>query len=109
MAGKKLYTSEQVHRIVDLVLLQLDSAGQNDSEPGHLENDIPQKASPSHEKLALSVTEAADLIGISKPKMYELVNSNRVHSVNVGKKILISRQSLMDWLQKGDSYVKEAC
>ena len=26
----------------------------------------------------------------------------------VGKKILISRQSLMDWLKKGDSY-EEAC
>ena len=27
----------------------------------------------------------------------------------VGKKILISRQSLMDWLKKGENYGAEAC
>ncbi len=109
MARMIYYTPEQVHKIVDLVLLQLDSAGDSDSEPEHLENDIPQNASPSHEKAALTVKEAADLIGVSKPTMYELVNSNRIHHVNVGKKILISRRSLLDWLEEGETYGKEAC
>ena len=38
----------------------------------------------------------------------ELVRAGKVRSVRVGKKILISRKSLMDWLEKGDSYA-EAC
>ena len=58
--------------------------------------------------MTLSVREAAELVGISKPKMYELVRAGKVRSVRVGKKILISRKSLMDWLEKGDSYA-EAC
>lgn len=49
------------------------------------------------------------MIGISKPSMYEVVRTGKVRSVKVGKKILISRQSLMDWLKKGENYGAEAC
>ena len=59
--------------------------------------------------MTLSVREAAELIGISKPSMYEVVRAGKVRSVKVGKKILISRQSLMDWLKKGENYSAEAC
>lgn len=41
--------------------------------------------------------------------MYEMVHAGKVRSVKAGKKILISRQSLMDWLKKGDNYGSEAC
>ena len=41
--------------------------------------------------------------------MYEMVRAGKVRSVKAGKKILISRQSLMDWLKKGDNYGSEAC
>ena len=77
-------------------------------EPEHLDNSIPQQSSPGT-KMTLSVREAAEMIGISKPKMYEMVRAGKVRSVKAGKKILISRQSLMDWLKKGDSYGSEAC
>ena len=59
-------------------------------------------------KVTLTVPEAAELIGICKPTMYEMVRAGKVRSVKIGKKILISRQSLMDWLKEGDSY-EEAC
>ena len=49
------------------------------------------------------------MIGISKPSMYEVVRAGKVRSVKVGKKILISRQSLMDWVKKGENYGAEAC
>ena len=49
------------------------------------------------------------MIGISKPSMYEVVRAGKVRSVKVGKKILISRQSLLDWLKKGETYGAEAC
>ncbi len=105
---KFLYTSEQVHQVVDEVLHRLDSTLALQQEPAHLENDIPQNSSPENTKVTLTVPEAARLIGISNPKMYELVRAGQVHSIRVGKKILISRKSLLDWLRKGDSYEK-AC
>ena len=69
---------------------------------------LPQQSSPEN-KVTLTVSEAAELIGISKPSMYEVVRTGKVRSVKVGKKILISRQSLMDWLKKGENYGAEAC
>ena len=105
---KFLYTTEQVHQVVDEVLHRLDSAVALQQEPAHLENDIPQNSSPENTKVTLTVPEAARMIGISNPKMYELVRAGQVRSIRVGKKILISRKSLSDWLMKGDSYEK-AC
>ena len=103
----RFYTNEQVHQIVDQLLLQFDEAAPG-PEPAHLNNDIPQQSSPEN-KVTLTVTEAAQLIGICKPKMYEIVRARKVRFVKVGKKILISRQSLLDWLKKGETYGAEAC
>ena len=105
----RFYTNEQVHQIVDELLIKLDEAAVHDPEPEHLDNDIPQNSSPEHTKITLTVPEAAELIGICRPKMYEMVRAGKVRSVKAGKKILISRQSLMDWLKKGDNYGSEAC
>ena len=51
-------------------------------------------------KLTLSVQEAADLIGVSKPKMFELLHSGEISYKKFGKKILISYQGLVDWINK---------
>ena len=104
----RFYTNEQVHQIVDELLIKLDESAVHDPEPEHLNNEIPQQSSPEN-KVTLTVSEAAELIGISKPSMYEVVRTGKVRSVKVGKKILISRQSLMDWLKKGENYGAEAC
>ena len=103
----RFYTNEQVHQIVDQLLLQFDEAAAG-LEPAHITNDIPPQSSAEN-KVTLTVSEAAELIGISKPSMYEVVRAGKVRSVKVGKKILISRQSLMDWLKKGENYGAEAC
>ena len=103
----RFYTNEQVHQIVDQLLLQFDETAPG-PEPAHLNNEIPQHSSPES-KVTLTVSEAAELIGISKPSMYEVVRAGKVRSVKVGKKILISRQSLLDWLKKGETYGAEAC
>ena len=94
----RFYTNEQVHQIVDQLLLQFDEAAPG-PEPAHLKNDIPQQSSPEN-KVTLTVSEAAEMIGISKPSMYEVVRAGKVRSVKVAKKILILRQSLMDWIQE---------
>ena len=108
MMRKRNYTGEQAHQIVDDMLRWLDSTTVLE-EPEHLDNDIPQNSSPEHTKMTLTVQEAAQLVGVCKPKMYELVRTGKFHSIKVGKKILISRSSLMDWLKEGDKHGAEAC
>lgn len=50
------------------------------------------------ERIALSVSEAAALIGISKSKMYELIKrSDCDFSVMLGGRRLISRAKLQEW------------
>ena len=109
MANSVLYTKEQVFRIVEEAFRRMDETMAPQQEPLNLDNDMPQNTSPDNTKVTLTVAEAAEMIGISKPKMYELVRTGKFRIVKIGKKILISRQSLMDWLKKGDSYGKETC
>ena len=109
MMKTAMYTSEQVVQVVEEVLRRLDTASVSQREPANLDNDMPQNTSPDNTKVTLTVAEAAQVIGISKPKMYELVRAGKFRTVKIGKKILISRQSLMDWLKKGDPYGKETC
>ena len=94
MMRNRLYTEEQVHQVVDEVLRRLGSTAAL-QEPEYLDNSTSQQSSPGT-KMTLSVREAAELIGISKPKMYELIHSNEIPSIHVGKKIVIARQALMD-------------
>ena len=103
----RLYTEEQVHQVVDEVLRRLGSTAAL-QEPEYLDNSTSQQSSPGT-KMTLSVREAAELIGISKPKMYELIHSNEIPSIHVGKKIVIAQQALMDWLSEGDTNGKKAC
>ena len=84
-----LYTPEQVETIA----LQAVKLAFQQVPTEHLESSIPQFPP------AMTVAEAAQMIGISKPTMYELIRSKKIHSVNVGKKILVSRQSLLDWVE----------
>ena len=50
----RFYTNEQVHQIVDQLLLQFDEAAPG-PEPAHLNNDIPQQSSPEN-KVTLTVS-----------------------------------------------------
>lgn len=107
--GKTLYTKEQVHQIVEEVLRTLGCTAAPAQGQTHLDNDIPLQPSPEDVKMTLTVPEAAQLVGICKPKMYELVRAGKLRAVKVGKKTLISRQSLQDWIRKGENNGKEAC
>ena len=89
-----LYTQQQVEEAVRIAIAHLLS-------PPNLDNSIPQSNSSPCEREALTVAQAAEMIGISKPKMYELLRARKIHSVNVGKKIIVSRQSLLEWLRGG--------
>ena len=52
-------------------------------------------------KIAISVQEAADMLGVSKTKMYELIKrSDCDFSVMLGRRRLISRAKLEAWLDR---------
>lgn len=50
------------------------------------------------EPLAVSPAKAAELLGLSKPSVYVLLNSDRLPSVKVGARRLISVEALHDFL-----------
>lgn len=51
-------------------------------------------------KLTLSIPEAAEVIGISKTKMYELARTKGFPTIQVGKRILVSAKGLERWVEE---------
>lgn len=54
----------------------------------------------SIEPLAYSVSEAAQVLGVSKPTLYKYVNREDFPSFKLGGRTLISAEGLRDWVQK---------
>ena len=59
-------------------------------------------------KMALNFTEAAELLGVSRPTMYQIAHSEGFPTVRVGRRVLIPRAGLERWLEaqaevKGDA------
>lgn len=102
-----VYTAEQVAEIVELVIQRLEQRNKM-SEPVNLDNCTPQQPQPGT-KITLSVSEAADLVGVSKPTMYALIRDGTIPSVHAGTKIVIHRQAVIDWLSKGEHNGEETC
>ena len=51
-----------------------------------------------NEKLAYSVKELPEVLGISRPTAYELVHRSDFPTISVGKRILIPKAALDRWL-----------
>ena len=84
--------SDIIKKAFQEVMLTLIDSDDSDGECKHEQSSRPDG------KLTLSVQEAADLIGISKPKMFDLLHSGEISSKRVGKKIIISYQAVVDWI-----------
>ena len=52
------------------------------------------------EKLTMSVPEAAKVIGVSAPTMYQLAKSKGFPSIIVGKRVLVSKKGLERWVEE---------
>jgi len=52
------------------------------------------------EPLAISALEAARLLGVSKPKVYELMGRADFPSFKVGGRTLVSVAGLREWVKK---------
>lgn len=56
--------------------------------------------SVKRDSIALSVTEAAALLGVSRPTIYQLLNREDFPSFRIGARRLISRAGLERWVQE---------
>lgn len=52
------------------------------------------------QKRTLSVPEAAEVVGISAARMYQLVKTEGFPTIRIGKRILVSSKGLDAWLEK---------
>lgn len=51
-------------------------------------------------RLTLTVEEAAQVIGISRAKAYQLVRSAGFPTIKIGRRLLVSAKGLDAWLDK---------
>ncbi|MBO6094059.1 MAG: helix-turn-helix domain-containing protein [Clostridia bacterium] len=51
------------------------------------------------ERATMTVKELQLYLGVSRTTVYELVNSKDFPSFRIGKKILISKERLNEWIQ----------
>lgn len=50
------------------------------------------------EKLTYSVEEAAELLGISRVKMYEICHQDDFPAINIGRSIKIPKAEFREWI-----------
>lgn len=50
--------------------------------------------------LGMSVNDAAEAIGVSRPTMYQLIERTDFPKIRVGRRIIIPRRSFEEWLEK---------
>ena len=69
----------------------------------HLDETVglsPEPASP--ERLVLTVSEAASMLGVNRKVVYEAVHAGQIPARRIGKRrIVIVRAALLDWLSQG--------
>ena len=54
--------------------------------------------------LVMSVTEAAEVLGISRGLAYELVRTRQLPSVRLGRRLVVPRAALLSWLAESSGY-----
>lgn len=53
------------------------------------------------DRLLVNVTEAAEIMGVSRPTMYEIINRDDFTAdFRIGSKHLISVKGLQEWIEK---------
>ena len=50
----------------------------------------------------VTIKEAAAMLRISLPKMYEFARTGKIHAIEIGRRILVSRSSIMALLMEGE-------
>jgi len=55
------------------------------------------------ERLAYRVNEAAEMLGISRSKCYELIAAGEIPVVRIGTSIRVPSEGLREWLERQTS------
>lgn len=55
------------------------------------------------EALAISLTKAAKLLGVSRPTMYKIARQDGFPAFHVGGRVLISTEGLREWVRDKSS------
>jgi excisionase family DNA binding protein len=84
------HISEQLDELIRLIRNGTLSTERTDVKPSPTDKEV------------MTVKEAAAMLRISLPKMYELAKSGKIHTLTVGRRILVSRSSLMALLLEGE-------
>ena len=58
----------------------------------------PARNNPTNRRLAVSPAEAAQMLGLGRTKLYELIADNEIASVKIGTRRLIRVAELEAWL-----------
>lgn len=54
----------------------------------------------ANNRSVMTVTEAAELLGISRAFAYELARSQRLPVVRLGRRLVVPRKALVFWLEQ---------
>ena len=57
--------------------------------------------------LAVSAAEAARLLGVSRPTLYQLLNREDFPSFRVGNRVLVSVAGLQEWIERQTKVVAQ--
>ena len=52
------------------------------------------------EKLTITVEEMANVVGVSRPKAYELIHKEGFPTVRIGRRVVIPIDGLKRWLEE---------
>ena len=77
----------------------------------HLDSGIPQaqNESPSGTPLSMTIDEMAKELHISRTTAYDLVKQDGFPAFHVGRKILVNRKGLQQWMDNGGTEYEKAC
>ncbi len=88
------YTEADIRMIIKSTVQEVLSTILLDEEPEITAN-VDQK---KPDKLTVTVLEAAEILGGSRPSMLELIHTGAINHKRIGRKILIPYKALVDWV-----------
>ncbi|MBL1148323.1 MAG: helix-turn-helix domain-containing protein [Pseudomonadota bacterium] len=56
------------------------------------------------DKLSYSIPEVTQMVGLCRTVIYRELNSGRLRAIKLGKRTLITREAIEEWLSTLDSY-----
>ena len=59
------------------------------------------------EKLTYSISEVAQVLGVSKPTAYALANTKSFPVLKIGKRKVIPVEGLQEWIKKNSSILSQ--